>query len=378
MEADEANQKKLPPGIRKHHGRYQVRYYGPDGLRRSKGFERLTDAKRYQREVQVDKERGQWLDPSGAQVPFDEWAWTHLASRHRLGRAKRSNVESVMRCHVVGGCGFGSTPLGRITPLSVQGWVNEMVNAGYSSSYIRGAYTTLSGILRAAAAAKLIREAPTSGIELPAPERKQERFLSEPEIDRLVECLTPSYRALVFTAAWTGLRWGELAGLCREHLDLERAQLRVRAVLTRFELKDCPKSDSGRRTIGLPHSVVTVLEDHLRDAPASEHVFTSRSGALLRESNFRRRHWNPAVEAAGLKPLTFHDLRHSHVSLLIRYGWKEFNIVRRLGWKDGTMLYRVYGHLFPNYDPELVFDLDRRLLDSREAGGVVVPMPRSN
>lgn len=357
------NQKRLPPGIREHHGRYQVRYYGSDGLRRSKSFERLSDARRFQREVAVDRDRGQWIDPAGAQEPFDEWAWSYLASRHRLGDAKRSNVESIMRCHVVGGCGFGTTPLGRITPLGVQNWANEMVAAGYSNSYIRSAYSTLSGILRAAAAAKLIREAPTAGIELPAPQRKRERFLNEQEIDRLVEWLTPFYRPLVFTAAWTGCRWGELAGLRREHLDLDHARLRVRAVLTRLKasdgslylgLKDCPKSDSARRTIGLPRSVVAMLGDHLRDAPASEHVFTSRSGTLLRESNFRRRHWNPAVRTAGFEPLTFHDLRHTHVALLIRYGWQEFNIVRRL-------------------------------LDSREAAGTVIgracsqgpPMPRT-
>jgi hypothetical protein len=46
----------------------------------------------------------------------------------------------------------------------------SLVEAGYSNSYIRSAYTTLSGILRAAAVAKLIREAPTLGIELPAPQ----------------------------------------------------------------------------------------------------------------------------------------------------------------------------------------------------------------
>jgi len=264
--------RKLPKGMRWHRGKIQVRYYGSDGQRRSDSFARLTDAKRFQNEIEVDKARGQWLDPRGAQVPFDEWAWTHLASRHRLGAAKRASVESVMRRHVVGGHGFGTTPLGRITTLSVQRLVNLMVDAGYSGSYIRGAYTTLSGILRAAAAAKLIREAPTSGIELPAPQRKRERFLSEPEIDRLVECLTPSYRPLVFTAAWAGLRWGELAGLRREHLDLDRGQLRVRAVLTRFGLKDCPKSDSARRTIGLPRSVVVALQDHLDGASEGEHV----------------------------------------------------------------------------------------------------------
>ncbi|CAN5514840.1 hypothetical protein BH20ACT21_BH20ACT21_25300 [soil metagenome] len=165
--------KKLPPGIREHHRRYQVRYWGADGKQHSRSFKRLTDAKRFKSEVDVDKQRGQWLDPSGARVPFDEWAWTHLASRHRLGEAKRSNVESVMRCHIVGGSGFGATPLGRITPLDVQDWVNAMVELGYASSYVRGAYTTLSGILRAAAAAKLIREAPITGIELPACERRR-------------------------------------------------------------------------------------------------------------------------------------------------------------------------------------------------------------
>jgi integrase len=261
-----------------------------------------------------------------------------------------------------------------------------MVEAGYSGSYIRGAYTTLSAILRAAAAAKLIGEAPLSGIELPTIGRKRERFLSESEVDRLVDSMTPFYQPLTFTAAWTGLRWGELAGLRRDHLDIERRQLKVRSVLTsirgddgrlRLGCKDYPKSDSGRRTIGLPRSVVDLLTGHLRDAPEGEYVFTSRSGALLRASNFRRRHWAPAVKRAGLEPLTFHALRHTHTALLIRYGWQEYNIVRRLGWKDGTMLYRVYGHLFPNHDDDLVLDLERRLQRAREAPGTVLPMPRN-
>jgi hypothetical protein len=213
---------KLPEGIRARIRKdgtvaYQVRVYGSDGERTPKTFMSKTAAIKYKRGMDTDRDRGEWLDPRGAQVPFDEWAWTHLASRHRLGDAKRSTIESVMRCHIVGGSGFGSKPLGRITPLAVQEWVNAMVKAGYSGTYIRGAYTTLSGILRAAAA-KLVREAPLSGIELPAVGRKQERFLSESEIDRLTDSITPFYRPLVFTAAWTGLRWGELAGLRRDHL----------------------------------------------------------------------------------------------------------------------------------------------------------------
>ena len=59
-------------------------------------------------------------------------------------------------------------------------------------------------------------------------------------------------------------------------------------------------------------------------------------------------------------PLSFHDLRHTHVTWLIDAGWNEFRIVRRLGWKDGRMLHTVYGHLFRDHDEELIAGLERR------------------
>lgn len=299
--------KGLPPGIREHHGKYQVRYYGSDGRERTKSFRLITDAKKFKAAVATDKERGVWIDPRKAQTPFDQWAQTWFASRHKLGDAKRSTNESVLRLHVIGTGerGFGSIPLGRITPLEVQQWVDSMIAAGYSPSYVRGAFTMLSGILRAGVAARLILEAPSSGIELPKMERKRERFLTEVEIDRLVEQFAPLYRPLVLTAAWTGCRWGELVGLRREHLDLEQGKMQVRSVLT-LVLRDgklvvgpqeYPKSDAGKRTIGLPQSLTVALRAHLDAAPEGEYVFTTPRGDFLRASNFRRREWSPAVRA---------------------------------------------------------------------------------
>jgi len=64
------SEKRLPPGIRLHPGRYQVRYYGTDGKRLAQSFKRLTDAKRFQRDTETDKDRGAWLNPRDAQTPF--------------------------------------------------------------------------------------------------------------------------------------------------------------------------------------------------------------------------------------------------------------------------------------------------------------------
>ena len=173
-------EKKSHPGIRAHHGKFQVRYWGLDRKQHSKSFDRLTDARRFQRKMESKKDDRTWTDPRAAQTPFDNWAETWLASRHKQGDAKRAKNESVLSRHVIGDDehGFGSTQLGRIGQQQVQDWVNFMVEAGYQPSYIRSAYTLLAGILRGAAAARLIAEAPLQGVELPATRRKRERFLS--------------------------------------------------------------------------------------------------------------------------------------------------------------------------------------------------------
>jgi integrase len=188
----------------------------------------------------------------------------------------------------------------------------------------------------------------------------------------------PFYRPLVFTAFWTGCRWSELAALARSDLDLVKGELSIKQALTREKadgrmhqvIKPYPKSDAGKRTIGLPDSVVGVLREHLAGAVLSQLVFTGRRGGLLQSPNFRNRHWQPAVKGPGLSPLTVHDARHTHVALLIRYGWQAADIQARLGWSTIRMI-DTYRHLFPGHDRERVIDLERRLQDARTGAEVI-------
>lgn len=356
----------LPPGIREHHGRYQVRYYGPDGKRRAQSFARLTDAKRFKRDTEADRDRGVWIDPRLAETPFDEWAWEWHRGRQRLRDVARQRDESLLRHHIVGRdrnpWGFGSTPIGRIAPLDVRAWVNALGEAGYSPRTIRACFRLFGAVMRAGVAAEMLPKVPIGRgvVELPELEPKRERFLSPEEVERLALEHLPYYRPLVFTLAYTGLRWQEVAGLLRANLDLDGARLHVRTVVERGsrELKALPKSAAGKRTVSLNPRLVEMLRFHLAGAPDSPLVFPSREGSTLNHSNFRRRQFAPAAARAGLAPLTVHDLRHTHASWLIEAGWPEFKIVRRLGWKDGRMLYTTYGHLLPGYDADLARGLD--------------------
>lgn len=88
-------------------------------------------------------------------------------------------------------------------------------------------------------------------------------------------------------------------------------------------------------------------------------VFTGSGGGLLRNSNFRRRVWKPAVRALGLpSDLRIHDLRHTCAALLIAQGAHPKAIQAQLGHSSIQVTLDLYGHLFPDDMDRLAEQLD--------------------
>src|SRR5262245_27058676 len=70
--------------IEKRGRRYRAKYRDPLGGQRSKTFTLKADAERFVREMEVDIERGAWLDPRSAEIPLAKWASDFLALARRL------------------------------------------------------------------------------------------------------------------------------------------------------------------------------------------------------------------------------------------------------------------------------------------------------
>ena len=228
----------------------------------------------------------------------------------------------------------------------------------------------LSGIMREAVEDRLILESPCRRVELPRVPGAERRFLTAEQVERLAAAMDDRYRGLVYVGAYLGLRWGELGGLKRTHLNLLKRQLTVVGSLERvgggYRYVEETKTTSGRRTIPLPRFLVDVLADHLAAAPESEFVFPSPNGDHLDYGNFLKRYWHPAVKRAGVGPLTPHELRHTAAALMIDQGANPVTVQRRLGHKDVTTTLQVYGHRFPEQDDLLTARLD----DLRDAARV--------
>ena len=180
-----------------------------------------------------------------------------------------------------------------------------------------------------------------------SPERP---VLTVPEVYAVADAVDRRYRALVLLAVFGSLRWGELAALRRSDIDVQARTVRVARQLTEQHggglVFGPPKSDAGRRTVAVPEVIAPDLAAHLvaYARPGDDGLLlTSAQGTLLRHSNFCRRVWRPALNAAGLPPVHFHDLRHSGNQLAADAGASLRELMDRMGHST-TRAALVYLH----------------------------------
>jgi integrase len=158
------------------------------------------------------------------------------------------------------------------------------------------------------------------------------------------------------------MRRGELLALQWSEVDLDRAVLRVERSIeeTKAGLRiKPPKTKSGRRNIGLASDAIAMLREHraeqmrirlaLGQGGPPLLVFSTIEGALLSPDNLSRDWWR-VCNARKLPRVSFHALRHTHASMLIRAGVDVLTISRRLGHSSTSMTLDVYGHLMEGAD----------------------------
>lgn len=334
-------------------GQWQVRYRDPSGTERARNYRRKTDAEKFLVTVEADKLRGTWTDPRLGKITLSEWLPTWQASRVHLRPSTRVGTESLLRNHVLPY--FGTRRLGSVTPTEVQGFVAHLEEKGLAASTIRQAYLLVAGLFSSALASDLIARTPCRGIKLPQKSQAEMRFLNAEEVTDVATAIDDQYRALVLTAAYTGCRFGELAGLRVRRLDLLRRSLTVSEALSDVRGQvalAAPKTAAARRQVALPKFLSEELVRHLSQWPPGpdEFVFTAPEGGPLRRTNFRRRAWLPAVRASVGEPFRFHDLRHTHAAMLIAQGEHPKVIQLRLGHSSIQVTLDTYGHLFEGLD----------------------------
>lgn len=339
--------------------KYRARYRGPDGRERSRTFATKRDAEAWLTEQEGAKLAGRWADPALGRLTFGELAERSEAARVNRRASTRARDASLMRSRVLPA--FGRWPVAAVKPADVRAWVARLEGEGLAPTTVRKCFQLVARVFDDAVEDGVLAITPCRNVRLPADQREESVLLTPAQVDQLVDALPDRYRALVLAAAYTGLRWGELAGLRVDRLDMLRRRIDVAEILVEVDGSlsfGPPKTKKSRSRVGFPPFLADVLAAHIAALPDPDQsrrlVFTSEEGTPLRRSNFRRRVWRPALDAAGLPSSThFHALRHATASWLIDAGANPLEVAERLRHTRVTTTLAVYGHLFEGVDDRL-------------------------
>jgi integrase len=352
-------------------GRWRARYRGPDGRELSRTFDRRTDADRWLASVETSKARGEWVDPALGRCTFASWVEEWSTTIVDLRPSTTDRDLRAIRVHLIPV--FGDVPLARLTTPMVRRFVAVMLVTGkHSPATVRKVGQILTKVLRGAVEAGLIARSPCEGLRLPAEGRREMRFLTADQVAKLATEVGPEWECLIYTAAYAGLRWGELAGLRVPRVDLGRRSIAVVEQLNELSGRmewGPPKTAAGRRAVSLPSGLVDLLAAQLARPMVARSglVFPTPLGEPMRRSNFARRVWSPAMEALGFEGLRFHDLRHTAVALAISKGAHPKALQERLGHSSVTVTLDRYGHLYDGLDGALAESLNDLLALTRSA-----------
>lgn len=260
---------------------------------------------------------------------------------------------------------FGKRKISEIQPRDIIAWQNEMIKGcdknskKYSPVYLKTLHNQLSAIFNHAVKFYGLKENPAAKVGNMGKARSREMlFWTQEEYQKFAFAIMDkpvSYYAFEMLY-WCGIREGELLALTAGDFDFERGTVTINKSYQRIDGRDVitePKTPKSNRVIKMPDFLIEEIKEYLSKLyglQKSDRVFNITKNYLHREMT-------RGADEAGVKRIRIHDLRHSHISLLIEMGYSAVAIADRVGHESINITYN-YAHLFPSTQTDMADKLN--------------------
>jgi integrase len=324
---------------------------------------------------------GTWQDPAKRKRSLKYYAdiWWEI-KKAELRPSTLRNYQRWLDKHVL--VRFGDDRVGDITDTEVRRWLASKADR-YSPKSRNEMLNVLDGVLATAIEDKAIRDNPARGKRLAVEDFEGVRVTMDQIID-FIDCIAPRYRdlrpryqAAVWVLIYTGLRSGEVWGLHIRDIDWTTGDTKVvRTYGTEGGFDGVPfghaegpvKTRAAKREVHIPEFILDQLQAEIEargltlDSP--EPLFLNKDGKQVNRDTFQQKIIRPAAERAGLpKGFRAHDLRGSHISLLLELGANIKAITAEVGHEKGETTLRKYARTLPGSQAKLTAMIE----DSRQA-----------
>ena len=271
---------------------------------------------------------------------------------------------------------FGKRIISEIGTKDIIAWQNELLayrdekKQPYSPTYLKAIHNQLVAILNHAVRHYGLRSNPASKVGyIGSKESDEMQFWTKEEYQKFAEAMMDkpmSYYAFEMLY-WCGIREGELLALTPGDFDFKNSTVTINKSYQRLHGQDVittPKTKKSVRVIKMPGFLCEEMQDYLKmlyGIKKKDRIFPITKSYLYHEMD-------RGAKAAGVKRIRIHDIRHSHVSLLIDLGFSAVAIADRVGHESIDITYR-YAHLFPSRQVDMANRLDNERMEGQKLVG---------
>lgn len=240
---------------------------------------------------------------------------------------------------------LGHKGIGHISEESASELVKSMKDKGLSNRTINKVLILLKTVLNDSVKWKYLPQSPIHSYQELKVQERPDFFLSKMQIDQLlIAAHGEEIEYLLIVAVNTGMRLGEVLGLCWDRVNLNDGYLEVTRTMTRHGLSESTKTSS-KRTIYLNPLLQELFKKMRLEQRDPRYVFVQRNGRQFDINHMVQREFKDVLEKANLpSSVRFHDLRHTYASQFVMAGGKLEVLQKILGHKTLEMTQR-YAHL---------------------------------
>ena len=328
---------------------YYTDYTGARKQKMKRGFKLQRDAKEWERSF---LEKVQGTPTMTFQTLYD--LYIEDAS-HRLRENSVNGKKNVFKNKILPY--FKDRPINQIQPKDIRAWQNEMIAAGYSDAYLDRMQNMVTTIFNFAVNFYNLPVNPCNKAGHMGKRTRSMKFWTDEEYKRFIALIDDPIAHIAFQVLfYSGMRFGELLALTLSDVDFEHKTINIDKSYqhnSKGGILTPPKTDNGIRVVTMPDTIMEELQQYvnrLYEPAPSDRLFLFTKTFI---SNAIKRN----CEAANVPYIRIHDLRHSHVSLLINMGFSPHLIAERIG-DTVQMVNNTYGHLYPTRHQEVAEKLN--------------------
>lgn len=327
------------------------------------GFKTKKEAEQACNELIHLLNRGIHVDESKQTVSefFDYWLEIHVVPNLRKRTADQyiRSIDNYIKKEL------GNFQLKNLRITTIQRFIKTLQEQGLSSYTIRTTYLILKTALTHAVKWELITKNPMENMSAPKIQKTSRGTWTFEQVNEFLNATKnrhPHYHMAFLLAVYTGMRKAEILGLQWKHVDFKNKRISIEQTQLNLTGKgyefDGVKSHAAKRSISIDDFLIQELRKHKKRQMETklqlgpeftdlDLVISTHKGTPMNQRSVSKDFYI-VRDQLGLPKIRFHDLRHTHATLLLQLGENVKVISERLGHSSVNITLEVYAHAMPD------------------------------